>query len=472
MARAAEVLIGKPLMPWQRQVLDVAKEIDESTGRLAYREVVVTVMRQQGKTTLVLSNEVDTCVRNRRVEVAYTAQTGSDARKKLLEEHVPLVLESRFEPLVDGIERRHGNEAIRFKNYSRIGVIAGTASAGHGSTLDLGVIDEAFKDLDDRREQAMLPAMVTRPNGQLWVVSTQGTAASLYLNRKCELGRLAVAEDSGRGICYFEWSADPDEDPGDPATWWGCMPALGFTINEDVVRHAYETMDLAEFRRAMLNVQDSSNAEQPIPPRFWGRVQSPSAAPVGELVLGVEAAIDRAWSSLVVADGFGNVELVDYRAGTGWVPGRVRELVAAHGCRVVLDPRGPARGFLAAMPDVMVEELTSAEVAASALTFVDRVVDGMLQVRPHEALDRAVEAGRRRWSGDQWYWTRKNAVSDVSPLIAASMAVLMAAVPVENDDRTPTVAGPVDEEAYRRELQRILDDEEEARRALDDSDDR
>ena len=46
-------LLGLPLMPHQRQILDVAGEIMPS-GLPAYRTVVVTVPRQSGKTTLVL----------------------------------------------------------------------------------------------------------------------------------------------------------------------------------------------------------------------------------------------------------------------------------------------------------------------------------------------------------------------------------------------------------------------------------
>ena len=38
-------LLGLELMPWQQFVADVALEVDPSTGRLAYREVVLTVPR-------------------------------------------------------------------------------------------------------------------------------------------------------------------------------------------------------------------------------------------------------------------------------------------------------------------------------------------------------------------------------------------------------------------------------------------
>jgi phage terminase large subunit-like protein len=45
-------MLGVDLMPWQRLVLDTALEINPLTKRLAYREVRLTVPRQQGKSTL------------------------------------------------------------------------------------------------------------------------------------------------------------------------------------------------------------------------------------------------------------------------------------------------------------------------------------------------------------------------------------------------------------------------------------
>src|SRR5258708_21248903 len=51
---------------------------------------------------------------------------------------------------------------------------------------------------------------------------------------------------------YFGYSAPDDADPGDPAAWYGCMPALGITVSEETVRADFATMPLAEFRRAYL----------------------------------------------------------------------------------------------------------------------------------------------------------------------------------------------------------------------------
>ena len=110
--------------------------------------------------------------------------------------------------------------------------------SGHGQVTDLGIIDEAFDDADDRREQALMPAMKTRVSPQLWVVSTAGTDTSHYLRRKVEVGRVAAKEGRSEDVAFFEWSAEPDADPADPATWASCMPALGLTVPPEAMRAA------------------------------------------------------------------------------------------------------------------------------------------------------------------------------------------------------------------------------------------
>lgn len=430
-------MLGQPLMPWQRLVADVGGELVESpeTGNLipAYRVVVFSVPRQNGKTTLTLGWELDRVVSWPRLpqKVTYTAQTGQDARNKLLEDQWPVIAGSPLRALTLKPSRRNGDEAIRFRSGGRIGVQASSEAAGHGSTIGLGVIDEAFKDQDDRREGSLRPAMRTIEDAQLLVMSTMGTAESYYWNRVVETGREAAERDEGSGICYFEWSADPEDDPHDPVTIAGCNPALGYTITMSTLEADRDSMDEAEWRRTGLNITDSSEANRPIPPRAWAAVQSGKAAPTEGIVFGVEASIDGSQAAIVAADRRGHVELVEYRSGTDWVPGRCSELQRAHGADVVFDPRGPARRFVEGFArfDVTADPVPTAEVAAAALTLVDAVSEKRLSVRSHPSLDEAVENGRRRWSGDQWFWGRKNAGADVSPLVAMSLAVFTASVP-------------------------------------------
>lgn len=412
--------MGQPLMPHQALVADVGGELLPD-GSPAFREVITTLMRQQGKTTLVLATKVERCTLRSSVQrVAYTAQTGSDARKKLLDDEVPILQSSPLWSAVRRVARAQGSEGIVFKNGSRIDVLASSVSAGHGKIIDLGIIDEAFDDIDDRREQAMLPAMITRTEAQLYVVSTMGTDASVYLNRKVDAGRAAALEGRTSGIAYFEWSIPDDEDIDDPAVWWRYMPALGFTITEQAVAHARTTMSDGEFRRAFGN-QRTRSAERVIPEATWRMACSPSVAPSAPLTFAVEVSPDRDWAAIVASDGK-VVELVDYRPGTGWLRDRCVQLGADHGGRFVVEARSPAAA--AGVPGAV--EVSTADAVKAAGSFYDAVADGRLQIRTDPRFDAALAAAAKQPVGDAWRFGRK-AGGDVCPLNAATLAVWAAA---------------------------------------------
>jgi phage terminase large subunit-like protein len=252
--RVADVAaaLGYELMPHQRLIADVALEVGED-GRLARRQVVVTMPRQQGKTVLELA------VMTHRAlgfgggqQILYLAQSRLAARKKWEDDHVRALARAPFRQH-HRIRLQYGMESIRWDNRSTHAIGAPTETATHGEVLDLLVADEAFAHTDDRVEQAAGPAMLTRPQPQTWIVSTAGGPKSTWLRSKVEQGRAMVDAGTDGTAAYFEWSADPDADPGDPATWAACMPALGRTHGEDPVRAAYESMRLSEFRRGYLN---------------------------------------------------------------------------------------------------------------------------------------------------------------------------------------------------------------------------
>jgi phage terminase large subunit-like protein len=256
-------------MGWQQYVADVAGEYSPITGLPAYQVIVVSVPRQSGKTTIELVVIVDRgTVWDMPQRMGYSAQTGQDARQKVINDFWPLISRSPIKVATRRLLRGAAETAIIFRNSSRLEVLASAEDAGHGRTLDVGFIDEAFADEDDRREQAMVPAMATRPWGQLYVFSTQGTGRSAYFNRKVAEGRAAAEAGLTSGIAYFEWSAPDDADPDDPATWQACMPALGRTISLEAVQLARQTMTDGEFRRAYLN-QRSDHEARWIPPEAW-----------------------------------------------------------------------------------------------------------------------------------------------------------------------------------------------------------
>lgn len=412
--------LGQPLMEHQQLIADVAGELLPN-GRPAFREVVVTIMRQQGKTTLLLAHAVERCtLRGKPQKVAYTAQTGSDARKKLLDDQVPILDNSPFAGQYR-VNRANDNVAVAWRNGSRIDVIASSASSGHGKIVDLAELDEAFDDTDDRRELALLPAMITRPDAQLMIVSAMGTDASLYLNRKVEVGRAAALEGRTSGIAYFEYAIPADADIDDPAVWWRYVPALGHTISEADLAHARLTMTDSEFRRAFGNQRTSSD-ERVIPAVAWLAVCDREAVARTPVTYALEVSPDRDWAALAVAGG-GVVEPGDYRPGTGWVVPRLVELTRRTSSPVAVDMRSPAAALVVELKaqGVRVVEMSTAEVTQACGAFYDAVADAALTVRSSPELDAAVGMLARRTVGDAWCWGRRGH-GDVSLAVAVTLA--------------------------------------------------
>jgi hypothetical protein len=121
--RIARVL-GLPLLPWQRRVLDVALEVDD-TGRLIYRDVILTVPRQQGKTVCLLSLIVTRALLEPRSNTVYAAQSALDAKKKFEGDWVPLIEDSLLSGQVT-VRRAPGREGLLFANGSRQSIAAST----------------------------------------------------------------------------------------------------------------------------------------------------------------------------------------------------------------------------------------------------------------------------------------------------------------------------------------------------------
>ncbi len=418
-------MLGTPFMPHQRLIADVTGEYDPATGVPYYRSWLASLMRQAGKTTLILATEVDRCVSwDEPQRVAYSAQTGFAAATKLMADHVPVIERS---PLGDLLTKKHGgrirraqgNWGLDFGGGGRLDIVGSSSSSGHGSVIDLALLDEVWDDKDDRREQALLPAMVTRPQAQMASVSTMGDDSSVYLNRLVDVGRQATVEDTGRGVAYFEYSFDADDDPYDPATWRKRMPHLGRTITEDAVAHAAQTMDADKFLRAFGN-RRSKSAERIIPAAVWDAVQDPTASADEVATFALDVNRDATSSTIAVSDG-DVVEVVEHGPGTAWA---VKWFADRDYRRVVLDGRGPAASLVGELEacGLTVDALPTGKVASACFGFYVAVAESTVRVRPDQLLDDAVAGAARKAVGDRFTWSRSTSGHDVTPLMAASLA--------------------------------------------------
>lgn len=443
MARVAAAF-GTPYMPWQRYVADVAGEVDPETGLLVYRDIVLLVPRQSGKTTLLLSKMVWRANAWPRQNILYSAQNRLSARKKWEEEHVAAIEGCRSMRGRYKIRKTNGDEAIRWRNGSRHGITSNTETAGHGDTLDDGTIDEAFAHEDSRMEQAFSPAMITRPQPQQWVVSTAGTKAkSHFLNGKRARGREIVESGEPSTTAFFDWTVPEKYDRYDPRTWWGCMPALGHTVTEAAIQAELGKMDPADFDRAYLNVTKTVLVEDDpnVPAKEWPALADKRSKLGDALAFAVDITPDRQSASICVyglrEDGRGHGELIEQRAGTDWLIERLLTLRSAHNpIAIGLDIAGPAGSLLIALEDAGIKRPgdpskpergqlaipTTREVAAACGAITDAARHDQLRHLDQAPLNAAVAGARTRPLGDTWAWARKTSGTDISPLVALTVA--------------------------------------------------
>jgi hypothetical protein len=378
-------------------VVDVAGEIDPDTGLLAYSEVVLIAMRQQGKSEILLPVMTQRCTGFEHAgpqTVLYTAQTGDDARHKWRDVHLPRLQKAPMIRKLVTPRLTYSSEAFLWRNGSMW--MPGNTTAkggGTGDSLDLGVIDEAWSRPDSRTELGMRPAMLTRPWRQLWVCSMiPGLSRALpgswpYLAHKRQVGRARVEAGMRSGTAFFDFAAADGLDPGDPATWWSCMPSLGHMISEKAVAEDFDAMELIDFCAEYLGWAPKENAPRwtLIRQQTWKDLHDPQSTVAGRPALSVEMAEDRSrgvvgvagrredrnWHVAVAEPGF---RIAAGATGVEWMLPRVLELVReADACTVVIDPRRPAASLIVPLRNRGVDVLTPTvnDIAGACGRFYD-----------------------------------------------------------------------------------------------------
>ena len=456
--------LGQSFMPWQAQWALVVGEMvrDEETGVWvpAYPEAFATLMRQQGKTLGMLAAMLHRAMLWEAYDgkpqlIVYTGQTGSDARKKFRKEHWPMITTSALMPGITRPRFAAEDTGIDFVNGSFLTLWSNSPEAGHGSVVDLGVMDEIWSDVDDRREQALIPATATRADRQKLISSTAGTQASVLFMRKRAAGRAAVATGRTEGMAYVEFSADPDDpvfDPEDPALWKSVMPALGHTITVRSVQTALDEMrrsdgDLSEFTRAWLNIPKQSGSGRLVPDDVWNTVLDEEAAPIGRCVIAVDGQPHQVATSIAVCDENGNVEVVAHQAGVTWALDKLVSISQRLDTYVAIDVNGPVGHLKDDLIEAGVKliELNTQDIYHACATMFEAITDEAVKVRPNYCshcgcipITAAVEGVVRQVVGDSWKWSRRSSDVDISPLMAATFAY--AAIDMVPQSSVPFVA--------------------------------
>lgn len=431
---------------------DVLGEVDPRTGIRIYRKGFVTFSRQGGKTTFVIAYKSHRALDCTTPQVMqFAAQDGIEAKKKWLQ-HAKLIKKSALGTrVVDGSPTTsNGKEIFEWDTGSTEVPLSGSEGSGHGDTVNLGLITEAWAHKDSRYLDTIEPAMNADPSAQLLLESTAGNASSIYWNEQIPELRERLeadrAELTASRIAIFDWSFADDEDPGSPETWRRRIPQLGTPLLrieevETAWRNATTPKKIRAFKRAYGNVADLGAGDSSLfNEEVWESTETDDVI-VGLRALTFDVTPDRSWSSLawagMTAGGEMLSELVAHDRSTHWVVAAAGEIFDRNpkmARRIYCVSGGEAvtleKAFTRAGIDLII--LGRADYAGAAGEYFSGCGDDpdleepaprILHRSGREQLPLHIAVGGAAWTRDKApVWDHRRATTVISPLVACSIA--------------------------------------------------
>ncbi len=426
-------LAGLNLDPWQRLVLDDGLAYDRDARNWISRTVALVVPRQNGKGSILEALELYALFGLKLRYIIHTAHELKTARGHF----------TRMKNLIEGAPdlaakvRQYRNStdeiSIELQTGQKLHFIARSTGSGRGFTADLLILDEAMI-LGPEALAALLFTVSAKPHAQVWWAGSAGLETSEALTK---LRNRALAGGRSR-FCYLEWSvpsADEtpdgvDPDPDDEGTWAAANPGYGRRIMADAILDERDTLPEVQFLRERLGVWFVAGGSVVLPEPWWNACADPTSQLTEPAWLAIDVQPDRALASISGAsrrpDGLVHVETLDNRQGTGWIVDRIAGITERRAVRgVVVDMRSAAASLVPALQVAKVDviEVNTAEYGQACGQMYDGVRDATIRHRGQLVLAAAVDAGRKRTMGDAWAWHRRDAGSDITPLVSATLAL-------------------------------------------------
>lgn len=424
---------GTALDPWQERVLHTSFL---TRGDLyAAFTVGACAPRQNGKNGITEMRELagaHLLGEELVIHTAHLADTSKEAFRRLddiIDANEWLSADVRH------IWRTNGHEAIEFRNGSRIRFRTRTRGGGRGFSAPVVIFDEAMF-LPTVSFGAILPVISAQPNPQIWFVGSAVDQTKMEDGVEFARVREQALGGGHDRLAYFEWSLDyetPEDVPDglDMDAIAISNPAFGIRISADYIAAEYKTLDPRTHAVERNGVGDwpptDGSVDLLIDPGAWNALAEPS-----ELCDPVCASFDT-WDefSAIAISGINDrgelqVEVLEARPGTRWVPGRMEQLYREREiAEVVCDEYGPS-GAMATDVDkagITVRRVKSGDFGNACVFFADSVNERTMRHLGQSELDSALRGAKARPLVDRWAWSRTNSTANISPLIAATLAL-------------------------------------------------
>lgn len=459
--RAAEMIdlsavAGLYLEPWQEIAADGMTRTRDN-GKWAAFEVAIQANRQNGKGSIIEARQLaGLFLWGERLQI-YTAHEFKTAQEMF--QRILFLVQSTpdLDGLVTRVRTAAGEEAIETKD-TRLRFLARSTSSGRGFTGDTIYLDEAFK-LKQQTLAAILPTMSARSvqgNPQIIYASSAGMVDS-EVQEKVR-GRAFAAQDEA--LAYMEWSAPSWDDLtpedrarygddveayySDPETARISNPAYGLRISGEFLQSERAALDSEEYAREHLGIWAKLDEDVVIPAEWWAKATRPAAPKEWARVafaVDVPPSRDSACiaAAIELADGSVHVEVLAQDYGTEWVPSMLATLKDRWNPVAIVIDAGSAAGSLiveARRQRVRTKQVNLRMIGAACGAVYDLLKQGGKATEDHPVahlthsdqtqLNDAVKAAKRRPLGSDgtlWAWSRKDTTADISPLVAATLAV-------------------------------------------------
>ena len=398
--------------------------------------VVLSIGRQVGKTFIVGMIVIALCIlfpgmtvlwsahRTRTASKTFGSLKGMTSRKKIK----PFMLEPR---------NTNGEQEIRFRNGSTIMFGAREMGFGRGfDEVDIEVFDEA-QILTEKALEDMVPAANQSRQESGALLFFMGTPprptdpGEEFTNRRAK-----ALDGKAKNMVYIEFSADADADPDDREQWSKANPSFpSRTPVESMERMRENLTDDDSFKREALGIWDAISSSRVIDEVTWGLQGDAASMAVERLTLSIEVPPDRKSAAVGFAgqraDGRWHMELDEERRGVDWaIPwvvaraakNRLYAVVADEMSGLVEKRRG--KYYLRGTDiEVTLAGSEGRDMAMACSMVYDGIMDGSVFHTDQPQVNVALSVATKRPLAGSWAWNRRDPMSNISPLVAETLAL-------------------------------------------------
>lgn len=413
--------------------------------------VIISIPRQVGKTYMVGWIAFALCTLFPGLTVIWTAhhtRTSNETFGKMR----AMAKKAKVAPYIENVRSTNGEQAVLFKNESRI--LFGARDQGFGlgfDKVDLLVLDEGQR-VKEVAMADMVPATNAAPNG---LVIMMGTPPRPTDNGDVFAARRQDALSGDPDTLYLELSADPGSKIIDWDQVAKANPSFPHRTGRAAILRMQKLLGSDEgFYREGYGIWDDVGSSGVVPMGAW--VRAARAFPgVGRKVaaLEVRTGLEQAFAIGVAATVDGDHDWIDvalYEHGSGvewsrdYIVSQVRRVLADHRLEyIAMDNFGDGNGMMLPLLEdagIRVELLNTIDMRNASVGLVDGLVNGRLwhpdvQDAEEKPLTDAARVVGARKSVEGFVFSQARSAGDVTALRAATAAwwVLRKTAPAEYD---------------------------------------